>query len=100
VKRELAARDHIIVGFFVDLGLVGGGRERPDAQTCARECAELAFFFLIQCCSGECCSTLVVIRIGVECVGAETVSVTRFKIKGIAPLSVYRLLCLRIRWPG
>jgi hypothetical protein len=47
VVRELAARDRAIAGFFADLGLVGGGRGRPDAQTGARECAQLVFFLVI-----------------------------------------------------
>jgi hypothetical protein len=41
VEHELAARIHANVGFHVDLGLVGGRRDRPDAQTGARECAQL-----------------------------------------------------------
>jgi hypothetical protein len=44
VERELATRDQTIVGVFVDLGLVGGGRERPEAQRGARECAQLNVF--------------------------------------------------------
>jgi hypothetical protein len=36
-----------LVAFNVDSVLVGGGRERPDAHTGARECAQLVFFFVI-----------------------------------------------------
>jgi hypothetical protein len=81
VERELAARVHANFGLHVDLGLVGGGRDRPDAQTGARECAQMVVFGSF-CCSGECCSTFGVIRIGLERVGAEVVTVTIFKIKG------------------
>jgi hypothetical protein len=92
----LAARDHTIV---VDVGLVVGGRERPDAQAGARGCARPVFFSIFAI-PESVFSTFGVIRIGFECLCAEALIVTRFKIIRIAPLSVYRLLCLRIHCPG
>jgi hypothetical protein len=36
-----------VIGFLADLGLVGGGRERPDAHTSARECAHMVVLFVV-----------------------------------------------------
>jgi hypothetical protein len=47
VVRELAARDQTIVCFFVDVGLVGGGRERPDAQADAQASTACHFLFFV-----------------------------------------------------
>jgi hypothetical protein len=94
---KLAARDEAMVEWLTWVWEVADGNvgtlrgARGSARDYIYYICHCFVFFPI-----EFCSTLVVFYIGFECGGAEVVSAMRFKIVRIVPLSVYRLMCLRI----